>query len=142
MTSIVRRATPSQKRIMRAVSGAVKNALDAHPGCVVPKWLANSVAKRAAGTLTAGWPEVLAARDSVSSDSVPGVAAQRWGPRGFRGLVTKPRRVEVSSCKGHLPRAKLVGALTRPLRRLKETDPLRAEVYIEVLRLIDKLDKE
>jgi hypothetical protein len=46
----------------RAVSGAVKNALDGHPDWVVPKDFARSVAKRAAGTLMAhAGPEVLAA---------------------------------------------------------------------------------
>src|SRR3990167_6188372 len=53
---------PSQNRIMRAVRGAVKNASDAHPNWKLDRRFVNSVAKRAAGTLTAEWHEVLAAR--------------------------------------------------------------------------------
>ena len=68
MTSLYNRATPSQKRILRIVEGAVKNAIDAHPGWNVPHNFARSVAKRAAGTLTAQWPDVLAARPSDSAD--------------------------------------------------------------------------
>ena len=125
---------------MRAVAGAVKNALDAHPGWRAPKWLANSVAKRAAGTLTAGWPDVLAAQITPSENGrVGGFLPTR--PSQLRGPATKTRGGGVSSCKGHLPRALLVTALARPLRQMKKTDPVRAEVYVEVLKLIDKLAK-
>lgn len=138
MTSIVRRATPSQQSIMRAVIGAVKNALDAHPGYVPPKWLANSVAKRAAGTLTAGWPDVLAARDSASSERGRAVAASTLRLPRLSCCKRKARRGPSLAIR----RAPLVSALARPLRRLKQEDPVRAEIYIEVLRLIYRLSRE
>lgn len=62
MASLYNRATPSQRRILRVIKGAVKNAADAHPQYRVSDRFARSVAKRAAGTLTAQWPDVLAAR--------------------------------------------------------------------------------
>lgn len=138
MTSIVRRATPSQRRIMRAVAGAVKNALDAHPGYAAPKWLANSVAKRAAGTLTAGWPDVLALAEMPASDVKRSV------------VLATARFARLSCCRRKtrrgpslaIRRAPLISALTRPLREMKKTDPLRAEVYIDVLRLIDRIGRE
>ena len=64
MASLYRRATPSQQRILRIVEGAVKNASDAHPEVLISPRLKRSIAKRAAGTLTAQWPDVLAARAS------------------------------------------------------------------------------
>ena len=66
MTSLYKRATPSQARILRIIEGAVKNAADAHPTIEVPPRFARSVAKRAAGTLSAQWPEVLAVNLSLS----------------------------------------------------------------------------
>lgn len=138
MTSIVRRATPSQQHIMRAVAGAVKNALDAHPGYVAPKWLANSVAKRAAGTLTAGWPDVLALAEMPVSDVRRAVVLATARFARFSGCRRKARRGPSHAIR----RAPLVSALARPLRRLKQEDPVRAEIYIEVLRLIDRLSKE
>src|SRR5258708_36230971 len=52
---------------MRAVEGAVLNVADAH-GRPRDRYIARSIAKRAAGTLTASWPEVLAARALLPSD--------------------------------------------------------------------------
>lgn len=62
MASLYKRATPSQAYILRAVEGAVKNAQDAHPEIQISQRHRRSIAKRAAGTLTAQWPEVLAAK--------------------------------------------------------------------------------
>ena len=64
MSSLYKRATPPQARILRIVEGAVKNAADAHPNYGIDRRFCRSVAKRAAGTLTAQWPEVLAAKPS------------------------------------------------------------------------------
>lgn len=66
MASLYKRATPAQARVIRIVAGAVRNASHSHPELNVPDHFARSVAKRAAGTLTAGWPEVLAARSAPS----------------------------------------------------------------------------
>lgn len=61
MTTLYRRATPQQRRVLRIVEGAVRNAAHAH-GLTLPPRFARSVAKRAAGTLTAQWPDALAPR--------------------------------------------------------------------------------
>lgn len=60
MATLWKRALPQQYRMMRIVRGAVLNAAHAH-GLPPSKGFANSVAKRAIGTLTGQWPEVLAA---------------------------------------------------------------------------------
>ena len=70
MASLYKRATPAQHLVLRMVEGAVKNAFDVHPqGSCSVEYLARSIAKRAAGTLTAGWPDVLA-RAQAGSDGL------------------------------------------------------------------------
>lgn len=62
MTTLSRRANPTQKRMFRIIEGAIKNAADAHPGKIDIS-IARSVSKRAVGTLSAQFAEVLAARE-------------------------------------------------------------------------------
>jgi hypothetical protein len=80
MVSLYKRATPSQVRILWAVEGAVLNTADCHSelGAILKPnpGLARSIAKRAAGTLTAQWPDVLAVR-SAPSDKVDVTSADR-----------------------------------------------------------------
>lgn len=61
MTSLYKRANGPQFRMLAIVAGAVLNAAYHHPGKPVDKRFARSVAKRAVGTLSAQWAEVLAA---------------------------------------------------------------------------------
>lgn len=61
MSSLYKRASARQQKILRIVEGAVKNTADHHPEFEFSPRLARSIAKRAAGTLTAAWPDVLAA---------------------------------------------------------------------------------
>ena len=68
MTSLYRRATPRQKKVLLMIEGACHNAAHAHPKWEFDPRLATSIAKRAAGTLTAQWPDVLAASPSMRSD--------------------------------------------------------------------------
>lgn len=68
MSSLYKRATPSQRRILRAVEGAVRNVAHVHPDWGLSNIAARSIAKRAAGTLTAQWPDVLAANSTTPSD--------------------------------------------------------------------------
>ena len=79
MTTLANRATPRQHRVMRMIEGAVRNAAHAHPEWKIPAQAAASIAKRGAGTLTAGWPDVLAAPNTPSerksSDLVMGASA-------------------------------------------------------------------
>jgi hypothetical protein len=85
MVSLYKRSSPSQRRMLRIVEGAVKNALDAHPRASVPHNFARSVAKRATGTLSAQLPEVLAAKKPSSRDR-----AQLTKPRSRVGSPAKP----------------------------------------------------
>lgn len=80
MTTLSKRATLRQARVLRMIEGAVKNALDAHPDyATMPRdKLARSIAKRAAGTLTAAWPDVLAPGRSVS-ETPQGLALETRG---------------------------------------------------------------
>jgi hypothetical protein len=48
-----KRATPSQALLLRIIEGAIKNTCDAHPDLVISKQYRHSIAKRAAGTISA-----------------------------------------------------------------------------------------
>jgi hypothetical protein len=61
MSTLCKRATPAQAVMLKMIEGAVKNAMDAHPDWSIDRRFAKSIAKRSAGTLSAQWPEVLAA---------------------------------------------------------------------------------
>ena len=68
MASLYNRATPPQARVLRIIEGAVHNAAHAHPEIKITPKFARGVAKRAAGTLTAQWPDVLAAPSKAPSE--------------------------------------------------------------------------
>lgn len=135
MTSLYRRATPSQARILRAVEGAVRNAAHAHPDRPLDKHMARSIAKRAAGTLSAQWAGVLAAKPSDSA----GGHSPGPGPRPPR-----PLRIVSGLGKGErrtlLRRSPLsflqhrIGFLAGQARRSGLPD--REAALVEVLRLI------
>jgi hypothetical protein len=61
MTSIANRATPAQALLMRMVEGAVRDAVSCHPEWSFDERLVKSIAKRAAGTISGQWSELLAA---------------------------------------------------------------------------------
>lgn len=85
MTSLYNRASPPQARVLRIIEGAIKNAADAHDEIRVSPRHRRSIAKRAAGTLTAQWPDVLAA--SRRSGSLP-MAKGRPSPKARRQFNT------------------------------------------------------
>lgn len=132
MTTLANRASPSQSRIMRAVSGAVKNVADVHPDWKVHPRLAGSVAKRAAGTLTAEWPDVLAAR-----------LARRQERKFGHLLLPTPRRRPTHIGPVRPPLKSLWARLTRevgPAKHAGQTE--RAETLIYVLRMIAKMQEQ
>lgn len=136
MSSLYNRATPSQAAVLRIVEGAVKNATDAHPTLEISPRHRRSIAKRAAGTLTASWPDVLAAkRSSDSREPVnptpgrgqPAHCLKRSGRRGFRLAKAPP-----------LDRLhKAIAAELWDLERAGLTERVAAFIY--VLRMIAKL---
>lgn len=138
MSSLYNRATPSQARILRIVEGAVKNATDAHPGLKISPQHRRSIAKRAAGTLTAQWPDVLAARGSsesplVSSKSRPSGQLSDARKTAGRGSLTFVKRS---------PLRLLEGQIASQLKALKASgDTERVAAFIDVLRMISELRK-
>ena len=133
MTTLYRRATPSQYRILRVVEGAVRNAAHAHPNIEIPQSFARSVAKRATGTLTAQWAEVLAARSASSEASdVTGYDARSRVVSSQhaiqRGAVLPRRR--------RSPLMRLWQDIAKQMRALKTDDPARYAAYQDVLRMI------
>lgn len=132
MVTLYKRATPAQKRILRAVEGAVLNVQDAHSEPRNHR-MARSIAKRATGTLTANWPDVLALRASRAARPHPATTG------GKASQFVKAPRGAVRTSHGRTPLLLLIRELSKELRYLKKENPEKAEAFIEVLRIIDRL---
>ena len=80
---------------MRMIEGACRNARHAHPNWDFDPRLEKSIAKRATGTLTAGWAEVLAAKPSVSvAEQLPsGDGPQERKPLGPTSVKPAQRAI-------------------------------------------------
>lgn len=140
MTTLHKRATPSQHRMLRAIAGAVDNAAHAHQ-LPIPDHFAHSVAKRATGTLTAQWPEVLAAKIDQRRQDGSRASLTTRGPRGDH------------SKGGHSEGGRL-GLLRRPpirtlwkrfaagMWRVKHGPPEVYAAHIRVLKLLDQAQRE
>ena len=154
MTSLYNRATPSQDRILRIVEGAVLNTADAH-GNTRDVWLARSIAKRAAGTLSAQWPEVLAANSRLpASGSVADTTKCRACERRAHLARLRVRRQRISTLGGAAERRASQLLRRPPLRELwnrlkremwqitRADDSAKAAAHVHLLRMIDKLQRE
>lgn len=135
MATLINRATPRQVRVYRIVRGAVRNAAAAHPKWPFDDRLAGSIAKRAAGTLTAAWPDVLAVPAGVPSEQPipPDVG-------GGAEATSRGRREQGR----HRPATRLlrrlrhdVSVLAGGARHTGHAERLAA--YVEVLRAIHRL---
>ena len=141
MVTLARRATPSQRRILRAVEGAVKNTGDAHPEYQITPRMARSIAKRAAGTLTASWPDTLAAR-SASSDRAAVSTLGHPSPLASQIAMARGKGIVLSGSRRsplHLLWKELsikVGAAKR------DGKTERAAALIEVLQRIATFQRE
>lgn len=132
MSSLYARATPSQARILRAVEGAVKNATDAHPELQISPRHRRSIAKRAAGTLTAQWPAVLAAKPSEN-----GPARTITVPPASSSKLSEAKGRGVSQHRRHSPMGRLHHWMRCEMWRLKaEPNPERKAALIDVFRKI------
>lgn len=148
MSTLSKRATPGQALVLRMVEGAVRNASHAHPDYNIPENFARSVAKRAAGTLTAGWPEVLAAR-SASSDVAASPTLGESHGREANGL-SRRRSVSRSSVQRGAVKTR---DRRSPLKKLwkqcaylagaakRAGNEERRQALIEVLRIIAAAQK-
>jgi hypothetical protein len=131
MATLYKRATPSQARVLRIVAGAVKNAAHAHPGVVVTDRFARSVAKRAAGTLTAQWPDVLAA--GQPSDKVGADNRASAPPRRSTHQVKSCDGGERLSSYRRSPLHHELGIRARDARKAGNAE--REAAFVEALRL-------
>lgn len=141
MTTFVNRATAPQMRIYRAVHGAVRNAAASHKEIQIPPTFAASVAKRAAGTISSQWRDVLAA--GTPSDSGGDVvrlsssqrvwlldarAGDRSGISGNGGAHTHSGHPTLRTLRHDL------GIMAREARIAGQTE--RLAVLVDVLRMM------
>lgn len=155
MVSLYKRATPAQELLLHIVEGAVLNAMDAHNIKRDPR-MARSIAKRAAGTLSAQWQDVLAANTGPSGKRT----ASQNGNR-CRACERRANLVELRACKERsahstlrqlergasqfnrrFPLLTLWKRLQRQMWYLRRNDQVKFEARVELLRMIDKLHKE
>ena len=154
MTTLYKRATPSQKRMLQIIEGAVHNAMDAHS---VPRdqRMARSIAKRAAGTLSSQWKEVLAVNTKPSAKGT--VSHLKCGACERRASCVKLKvRKERAAYNESMrqfgrgvphgerrsPLLTLWDRLKREMWQLRRTDLIKFEARVELLRMIDKLQKQ
>jgi len=143
MASLYKTASARQRIVLRAVEGAVVNAAHAHSRNDINRTFARSVAKRAAGTLTAQWPDVLAARVDASSakPDVRKVTKQRR--RRVADLLVRSGKGAVISLTGRALLRKLHKEVSRLILEPKRTGNVeRANALIDVCRIISELNKD
>lgn len=140
MATLWNRATPPQYRMLRAIAGAVRNAAHAHQ-VELPKSFARSVAKRATGTLTAQWPDVLAATANRRQNG----ARDRPAPR-------EPRSSDLTEGLSKGGRLRLLRR--SPIRDIwkrfasgmgkikREGTAEQYTIHLRVLRLLDEAQRE
>lgn len=138
MTSFVNRATPRQNKVMRIIKGAVLNAFHAHPRWTLdhPR-LAGSIAKRAAGTITAAWPGLLAVPPVATSETADGQRVRPQPSPQSGGYVNRAGRAASHESRRRAPLRKVHSAISRlvgPAKRAGNAE--RAEALVEVLRIV------
>jgi hypothetical protein len=141
MATLYKRATPRQAMVLGIVEGAVKNEAHAHGRKIDPRQ-ARSIAKRAAGTLIAAWPSVLASPAGWSdSDShkvphgVAGVVSVSTRSTG-RSFINRPGDA-LTTLDWRIPIRRIaaaIGAETGNAKRLGNAE--REAALIDVLRLL------
>ena len=148
MSTLYKRATKNQMRLLKAVSGAVLNEADAH-GRVRDERQARSIAKRAVGTISAMWPDLLVAAQSSPSNgiavglkaAIPHLGHTGSCPECARRSQMSRHRAKRRWGQKSTPLLKLIKQLSYPLGQMKKIDPDKAAVYIEILRKADKIVK-
>lgn len=145
MPTLSKRATLNQRKLLRVIEGSCKNASDAHPDRAISKSMARSVAKRAVGTISALMPDLLVAARTPSSNGVPvGLcpASQHFGHTkpcpecSRRSQYVKIMAKRGGGLKQVGPFRSLLRSLSSELGNLKKTDPIRAQIHIDLLRQI------
>lgn len=135
MVTLWKRATPSQYRMLRAIAGAVHNAAHAHHA-VLPRGFARSVAKRATGTLTAQWADVLAAKTSRRQDGSRDNYVSR-GPRGSSPAEGHPKGDRLSLTR-RSPLRELWKKFAAGMWKVKHGPPEIYAAHVRILKLLDQ----
>lgn len=123
------------QRVFNIVEGAVYNARDSHPNWPLDHRFVKSIAKRAAGTLTATWPEVLAAPTKPSDQPGAGYGIRVPGG-GISDATTRSRRGRVTPVLARsLKRLHVkVGVLAAQARYAGQSE--RYNALVDALRLV------
>ena len=121
MTTLWKRASGPQQKMLRMITGAVLNTANAHPGKLPDEKFARGVAKRAVGTISAQWAELLAGDggyDTLSSE---------------RRNISVIRRSRRHTLGGDAERVRVNdGPFTKECQRLgRKISPLRAAGDLE-----------
>lgn len=145
--TLYKRATPPQARILNIIEGAIKNVAD-KSGREFDLRYARSVAKRACGTLTAQWPEVLAtvvpppgweSKAQLSDAMIPTTICQGT-PRSEPSHPAKRAKAGRSQFTRPSPLRLLERDIARQMRDIKNSGNVeRAAAFIDILRLISAL---
>lgn len=139
MASLWNRATPPQYRMLRAIAGAVLNTCD-HHNMPRDSYFARGVAKRAVGTLTAQWPDVLAAtanrRQTGSRDRL--VSHDPRGSQLLKGL-SEGGRLRLLRRSPIRAAWKMFAA---GMWQIKHGPPEVYAAHVRILKLLDRAQRE
>lgn len=154
MVTLSKRATPSQARILKIIEGAVLNTADAHSQ-KRDNSLARSIAKRAAGTISSQWVELLAANTRPSVKGPVEVTNCRACERRAKlaelkarkefsaQLVQRRLRGKVPERVRRFPLLILWERLSREMWEIRRgPDKAKFEAYLHLLKMIHQLHKE
>ena len=142
MSTLWKRATARQYRVLKIVRGAVLNAAHAHAEPISHSF-ANSVAKRAAGTLTAQWPDVLAMPHQHRQEGVKGTRGKAKAPKvsSYTALgLLKGDRLRLHS---RSPIKKVMLDMASNMRKVNTRGVIaERNSYIKILRLLAQAQNE
>jgi hypothetical protein len=111
MTTLSNRLTPRQAMVMRMIEGSIRDAVNAHPDWNFDPRFVKSIAKRATGTLTSQWGDVLAL-SARKSEALPGLASEAGGSQ----RLAAPAPVVESRGSSPSEGAALVGSGPNPVQ--------------------------
>lgn len=150
MTSLYKRASPPQARVLRIIEGAIKNVAHKSGKEFDPRY-ARSVAKRACGTLMSQWAETLAAtsapsgwRVAATSDSGSLATVEHPAIRLASEQVAIPRKARKASvCSRPSSLRRLHKKIAIQMRDVKNTgNEERTKAFIDVLRMISEMEDD
>lgn len=150
MTSLYKRASPPQARVLRIIEGAIKNVAHKSGKEFDPRY-ARSVAKRACGTLMSQWDDVLAATSApsgwreatISNCSSP--ATGEYRPLRLESeQVAVPRKARKVSPGSRLSSLRhLHNKIASQMPDVKNTgNEERARAFIDILRMISEMEDD